>query len=662
MKNKERIKELVDLINKWNSEYFDEDNPSVSDRVYDTHLKELVELEKKYPNLILDNSPTKNIGANLSKSKFKKVKHDKLMLSLNKAYSFEELNKFFSDISDVIKSNDINFLIQPKIDGLSISLKYENGELIQAITRGDGQIGEDVTDNVKNIINDIPVKINYFKPIEVRGEIYISHSNFLKILESENVEYANARNLASGTLRQLNNEIVKQRNLSSFIYDIVDFQKHNISNQKELVSFLLNNKFPFPSDYLIENIIKKENIFEYILEFESKKRKSLGYDIDGMVIKLNEMKFYDEIGYTSKFPKYAIAYKFDEELIQTTLEDIFVSIGRTGIATYNAKLKPVLLLGTTVSAATMHNYNYVNDLGVNIGDEVTIKKAGEIIPKVVEVSIKKSNGIFPKIMFCPSCNSQLFDTKTHSNQVCLNKNCPEINIRRIIHFASKQALNIEGLGEGIVRRLYELNFLKKIEDIFFLEKFKDKIIEIKGFGLKFWSNLWNGIVNSYNVELQNLIFALGIPQLGIKNAKSIAKKIKQFDQLFSLNEENLLSIDDIGEVTIKEFFNYINKEENLKLFNFLISIGINPIFNENKEITIPFFNSKTFVISGTFELSRDELKKIIEDNGGNTTSTVSKKTYALLLGENGGSKIDKAKKLGIRIIDKKELNEILSSS
>lgn len=660
-KIEEKIKTLVKLINKWNKEYFDNESPSVSDRVYDSHLKELTELEKQYPQFILKNSPTQKIGASL-KSKFKKVIHSKLMLSLNKAYDFNDLKKFFNDVYQVNLDKNIRFLVQPKIDGLSISLKYENGILIQAVTRGDGQIGEDVTSNIKNVIEDIPTNIEYKNPLEVRGEIYISKTNFNKIVKEENANYANARNLASGTLRQLDSNIVKKRNLSSFIYEIVDCEKHKIYTQEELINFLKKYNFSFLSNYLIEKLENQNKIFDFILDFEKNKRDHLEYDIDGIVIKLNEMKYYEDIGYTSKFPKYAIAYKFDEELVQTILEDIFITIGRTGIVTYNAKLMPILLKGTIVSAATLHNYNYVEELGININDEVTIKKAGEIIPKVVSLSKKKSEGVFNKILTCPHCNSPLIDTKTLNNQMCINNNCPEINIKKIIHFTSKGAMNIEGLGEGIVRKFYEFGFLKKIEDIYKLEKYKKDIISKKGFGEKFWKNLIDGINSSYKVKLSNLIFALGIPQLGSKNAKMIANKIKKFDQIFNLTNESLLSIKDIGEITIDEFNEYIKKEENINLINYLISININPEVKTNSTNKIPFFEGKTFVISGTFNISRNELTNIIEINGGNVSSNISKKTDALLLGDNGGSKKEKAEKFNVKIVTKKEVETILKIS
>ena len=655
---KNKIKELVYLINKWNIEYFDNDNPSVSDRVYDTHLKELTELEKKYPQYILENSPTKHIGANV-KNKFIKVTHSKQMFSLDKAYSFNEIDKFINDILDVTNDNKIKLLVQPKIDGLSISLVYENGELKKAITRGDGIVGEDVTNNIKNIIKDIPTIIDFQDHLIVRGEIYISKTNFQNIINEENINYANPRNLASGTLRQLDNSIVKRRNLSSFIYEIVEPEKIGLFTQENIIDFLKKNGFAILKDYSIIDVQNKHEIYNFITNFENNIRSNLEYEIDGMVIKLNEVKYYEEIGFTSKFPKFMIAYKFDDELTQTILEDIFITIGRTGIVTYNAKLKKVLLKGTYVSAATLHNYNYIEELKINKGDEVTIKKAGEIIPKVVSLSKKHSIGTYPKITICPFCNSNLIDTKTFNNQMCINEKCPEINIKKIIHFASKQGMNIEGLGPNIVRRFYELNFLRKIEDIFTLDQYKNEIINEKGFGEKFWQNLKKGIDDSYNVSLDKLIFALGIPQLGSRNAKNIAKKINNFSELFDIKEDLLLSIQDIGPIMISEFFEFINKKQNIDLFNFLLSININPS-NESKNSKIyKFFENKSFVISGTFSISRSELTKIIENSGGIVTSSVSKKTDALILGDNGGSKKEKADNLKIKIITKLELDEIL---
>lgn len=656
---KKKIEELVDLLNKWNIEYFQNDNPSVSDRVYDSHLKQLEELEKQFPSLVLENSPTQKVGSSISNksNKFEKVKHKKPMLSLDKAYNILEIEKYVNNIKKVTQENEISFLIEPKIDGLSIALFYKNGELIKAVTRGDGEIGEDVTRNIKNIISDIPTKINYFDDLEVRGEIFISKTIFNSINELENNKYANPRNLASGTLRQLDTNIIKQRKLSSFIYEVINCEKHNIFEQSKALSLLIDLGFNVFKNYVITNTLK--GIEEFINQFLSIK-EDLDYEVDGLVIKLNEIKFYESIGYTSKFPKYNIAFKFDDEITQTTLDDIFITIGRTGIVTYNAVLKTVLLKGTMVSAATLHNYNYIKDLNINIGDEVFIKKAGEIIPKVISIAKKKTQGVFPKILKCPSCNSTLIDSKTNINQMCVNLNCEEINIKKIIHFASRDAMNIEGLGEGIVRKFFELGYLKKIKDIYNLKEHEKEIIEQKGFGQKFWKNLNKGIIDSKTTKLEKVIFALGIPQLGSKNAKAIAMEIKKFENILSYDFSKLNEVNDIGPITIQEIENFFKNEENVDLIKSLIYIGVNPSLEIQDLDTNNFFFNKSFVITGTLSLTRNIIIEVIEKFGGKVSSSISKNTNYLICGENAGSKKDKALKLNIEIINDEQLTQIIN--
>lgn len=655
---KEKIKELVDLLNKWNIEYFQNDNPSVSDRVYDSYLKKLEELENKFPSLILPNSPTQKIGSSINnKNKFEKIKHKKPMLSLDKAYSIDEIEKFINNIKKTTLNEPISFLIEPKIDGLSIALFYENGKLAKAVTRGDGEVGEDVTRNIKNIIDDIPTKIDYFKNLEVRGEVFITKSRFQHINKLENYKFANPRNLASGTLRQLDIEIIKKRKLSSFIYEVIDHEKHNILSQNESLNLLVKLGFSVFKNYIIVNNI--EEIEKFINDFVLIKN-DLDYEVDGLVIKLNDVNFYNFIGYTSKFPKYNIAFKFDDEVTQTTLDNIFITIGRTGVVTYNATLKTVLLKGTMVSAATLHNYNYIKDLNINIGDEVFIKKAGEIIPKVISLAKKKSNGVFAKILNCPYCNSLLIDSKTNINQMCINPNCDEINIKKITHFASRDAMNIEGLGEGIVRKFFEFGFLKKIQDIYDLERHREKIIEQRGFGDKFWTNLNKGIIESKKTNLEKVIFALGIPQLGSKNAKVIAKEIKVFENIINYDFNQLSKINDIGPITIQEIYNFFNKKENIDLVKSLVLLGINPKIKT--KITNPdnFFFNKIFVITGTLSLPRNNVIEIIEKNGGKISSNISNKTNYLICGENSGSKKNKALKLNIEIINNEQLKEIIN--
>ena len=660
-KIKEQIIKLVADLNDWNQQYFDHHQSAVSDQVYDAHLKKLIELEKKYPQYILSDSPTQKIGATLN-NKFVKVEHKKAMLSLNKAYTINELNKFINDLEQKIQPNSkqkINFIIQPKIDGLSIALHYKNGKLVQALTRGDGKIGEDVTNNIFGLIADIPTEIACQDELEVRGEIYLSKSMFNLINQQEQTNYANPRNLASGTLRQLDQSIIKRRKLSAFIYDIVDYQSHQINTQEQVWNFLEQQGFP-----ILEHIklINEETEIKTFIEQIEQIRKDLEYDIDGLVFKLNQVDYYDQIGYTNKFPKYAIAYKFADEVIDTILEDIFITIGRTGIVTYNAKLKPVQLGGTIISAATLHNYNYIEDLKLNLNDEVSIKKAGEIIPKVVALKKKNSIGVFAKILTCPACKQTLIDTKTLNNQVCLNYECSEINIRKIVHFASRQALNIEGLAEGIVSKFYQLGFLKKIDDIFKLNQFADQIINHKGFGPKFWSNLWNAINQAKNTSLEALIFGLGIGQLGTKGAKIIAQEAQNLEGLLNLDYEQLNAIKDIGPITIDAIKTYLNHQDNINLIKNLIDFGINPqALKTNKDVN-NFFYNKTFVISGTLSRPRQEVIDELEKRGAKISSSISKNTFALIVGENiGKAKITKAKELNIELIDENKLIELLKN-
>ena len=659
-KIKKEIVKLVADLNYWNQQYFDYDQPVVSDQVYDTHLKKLVALEKQYPQYVLDQSPTKKIGATLT-NKFAKVKHQKQMLSLDKAYSLNELAKFINDLKQKTNDQTIDFMIQPKIDGLSIALHYQDGKLIKALTRGDGQVGEDVSANVIGLIKSIPTTIDYLQPLEVRGEIYISKSMFAKINQSDLTQYANPRNLASGTLRQLDRDIIKKRNLSAFIYDLVDYQNHQLKTQDQVWNFLMQLNFPILQT--IKQVSNLDQINDFI-DLVDQTRQDLDYEIDGLVLKLNQIQYYQLIGYTTKFPKYAIAYKFADEIVDTILEDIFITIGRTGLVTYNAKLKPISLGGTIVSAATLHNYNYISDLNININDEVSIKKAGEIIPKVISLKQKRSTGVFAKITKCPSCHNLLVDTKTMNNQVCLYFDCPEIQIRKIIHFASRQAANIEGLAEGIVRRLYEANFLKNISDVFSLNQYQDQIINLDGFGPKFWNNLWTSIEATVkNISLEALIFGLGIAQLGIKGAKLIANQILQFDQLLNINYSDLELIKDIGPITIEGIKAYLANQENQNLINKLIAIGINPKVQAKLVDQDNFFANKTFVITGTLNQPRQEIIKQLEALGANVSNAISKNTFALIVGQNvGQTKITKAQNLNIKVINESELEQLLNQS
>ena len=655
MNIKKEMNSLIEKINKWNEEYFNADSPSVSDSVYDMTLRKLVKLEKQHPEYSTELSPTNKVGSNII-NKFKKINHQKKMLSLDKAYSKDDVEKFINDVLKAIKEKDCDFYIEPKVDGLSITLHYADGKLVKAITRGDGSIGEDVTDNVVDVINDIPSFITYKKNIEIRGEIFITKSNFDK-LNNLDYKFSNPRNMASGTLRQINKKIVKQRNLSCFVYEIVSPETHFINTFSDSLLFLKKNNFKILENNLLTNDINK--IFSYIDNFEQT-RNSIGFETDGIVIKLNNILHYDKLGFTSKFPKYNMAYKFNDELVETKLLNITVTIGRTGMVTYNAQLEPVSLKGTIVTAATLHNFNYINKLDINIGDDVMIKKAGEIIPKVFSLSRKNNKNVFSKILYCPYCNEKLIDNYLETDQLCQNDYCPEIRIRKIIHFSSRKGMDISGLGESWIRKFYELGIIKRFPDIYSISKKIDEINQIPRIGEKSLYNLLNSIEESKNKNLPSTLFALGINHLGERNCKLLAEEIKCFSNFITFDFKKLENIKDIGPITLNSLLDFLKEPENIKDIEELISLGINPhkekIINHNDN---NFFTNKTFVITGKFKINRNDLKTIIEDNGGKVISAISNKTDYLICGDDFGSKKAKAEILGVKIIFEKVIMDFI---
>ncbi|MGL5357844.1 MAG: NAD-dependent DNA ligase LigA [Metamycoplasmataceae bacterium] len=651
----EKQKKIIELrkkINQWNKEYFINNNPSVSDRVYDSSLKLLKELEDKYPEFDDPNSPTNIIG-DFSLNKFKKIKHNKKMLSLAKAYSVDEIIKFISDIKKITKEDSF-FYIEPKIDGLSISLKYKNGKLTQASTRGDGNIGEDVTDNVYNIISDIPTKIKDLNDIEIRGEIYISEQSFKDIIASgEN--FANPRNAASGTLRQLNKEIVRKRNLSCLVYEIVNFKSLNFNGFSETIEFLNKLGFKTQKNAFCSN--DEKDIVSFISNFKNDNK--LDYEIDGLVVKLNDLNFQDELGYTSKFPKYNIAFKFDDEITRTNIKNIFVTIGRTGNVTYNASFEKVLLKGTFVSAATLHNYEYIKSLNLNIGDEVEIKKAGEIIPKVIRVTKKNSQDIFPIINKCPFCLTKFIFNTSQIEQYCPNLKCSERRVRQIIHFVSRNALDISFLGEKWIRIFFDKKIIENISDVFLIPSKKEEIFTLERIGEKSFNNLIKSIESCFHIDLPKLIFALGIEKMGTRNSFLIAKKIKKFENILSFDFDLLIDIKDIGPLTIKSLKEFLENKDNKREIEKLIQIGINPSFIEEEQESIipsPFLNKK-IAITGSFNIERESIIKTLNKLGAIYTTSISKNTDFLLCGENAGSKLNKAQNLKIKIINLDELNK-----
>ncbi|PYF43192.1 NAD-dependent DNA ligase LigA [Metamycoplasma alkalescens] len=660
IKIKNQIIELQNQIIEWDKHYYDFDNPVVTDEIYDTAYNKLKAYENQYSYLFsqeeLEKSPTNRINAHVAKI-FKKIHHSEPMLSLNKTYTIDEIEKFMQNIAKI--TNNFSFFIEPKIDGLSIAIKYKNGRLFQAITRGNGEIGEDVTSNILQIKN-IPKRIDYKKNLEVRGEIFLPIDEFnqinKKLITQNKPILANPRNAASGTIRQLNPEIVKERNLSSFLYYIVSAAEHNIHTMEEAFNFL--NKLGFNTSSQAKKVSNLEAIKKYIDDFKNIK-KDLNYETDGIVIKLNEMKLYDQLGSTSKFPHWAIAFKYEPDIAITTLKDIFITIGRTGVVTYNASLEEVELSGTKVTFATLNNFEFIKNLNINIGDEVYIKKSGEIIPCVIGVANKKNQAAFEPFEKCPYCQEKIFFNETKLEQFCLNENCPEIKIRKLIHFTSKEALDINSLGEKNIIFLNKLGFIEKIEDIYNLKNHKDKLIALQGFGEVSINKIIASIEESKEKSLEKFIFGFSIPLVGQKAAKFIASKLLKLENVLNFDFGIFATFHDFGEKITSALITWFNKKENLQLINNLLAMNINPQYQNTIKTNI--LQDISFVITGTLSKPRSHFEKIILDNGGQVFSSISSNIKYLLAGEKAGSKLQKAKKSNVTIINEDEFNQLIKS-
>ncbi|TNK84495.1 NAD-dependent DNA ligase LigA, partial [Mycoplasmopsis pullorum] len=551
------IEKLKNQIQIWNHEYYNLDNPSVSDTEYDKAYNKLLELEKNYPEFVTEDSPTQIIGG-MANNKFSKYEHQKPMLSLAKAYTVEELDKFYDNLVKVVPNEELLFSLEYKVDGLSIALHYINGKLIRAVTRGDGQIGEDVTENIYQI-KSIPKVIDYLEPIEIRGEVFLYKSDFETInqnLEQQDKKtFANPRNAASGTLRQLDLKIVRSRNLNSFLYEIVAPLKHNLSTQKEVLNFLKTHNFPtqkyskFVSD--VSEIMSEIEKFAEI-------KNQIEYDVDGFVIKLNAINYYNKLGATSKFPKYTIAFKLDTEFAISKIKEINATVGRTGKITYVCKIEPVYLNQTNVENATLHNYNFISEMQINVGDDVKIIKAGEIIPKVIELVQKNSSNIFEKTLNCPSCNSLLEYLDENVDQYCLNEECDEKKIRSLIHFVSRDALNIMSLGDKNINLFYEKGFIKNFVDIFNLKTHKNSILELSSFKEKKTDKILNNIESVRKTKFYRLLFGLGIKHIGLRASKLIAQELKTIENILNNDLQNLIHIKDLGEKSVWSLIEYVN--------------------------------------------------------------------------------------------------------
>lgn len=656
---KQRIDELIKIINKASEEYYTNDNPTITDQEYDDYYHELEKLEQQYPELIREDSPTKRVGGKII-DEFKKVSHEIPMMSLGDIFSEDEIFEFDQRIKKTIPNP--TYVCELKIDGLSVSLLYENGKLIRGATRGNGIIGEDITHNVETI-KSIPLVINDKRKIEVRGEIYMPKKSFNKLNQERQEKgeslFANPRNAAAGSVRQLDSKIAAKRNLSTFIYHLPSSDDFNIKYHHESLSFMKELGF-----IVNENIKIADNVNEvinYVKEW-TEKRESLPYEIDGIVIKVDKIEDQKKLGYTSRTPKWAIAYKFPAVEVLTKIKNIEFCVGRTGKITPRADLDPVHLAGSIIKSVTLHNEDYIKEKEIMINDTIVLHKAGDVIPEVVKVLKERRTGIeipFKMIKNCPICNSKLEKKETEANYFCPNPNCDARNIEGLIHFSSRETMNIEGFGESIVEDFYNEGYLKTICDYYTLYNHKEDLKELEGFGEKSINNLLQNIEKSKKNSLEKLLFALGIRYIGKKTAKILAINYRNIDKLMSAKYEDLVKIQDIGEVIADSVYKFFKEEKNIKTINELKLLGVNMEYKGNESID-DNFNNKTFVLTGTLsKLTRDEASIEIENRGGKVTSSVTKKTDYVIVGENPGSKYQKAKDLNINILNEEEFLNML---
>ena len=657
---KERMEELIEIINEADYNYHTLDNPTITDQEYDRYLRELFEIEEAHPDWIREDSTTQHAGGKIIEG-FNKVTHKIPMMSLSDVFSESEVIAF----DERIRKEGITpeYMCELKIDGLSVSLLYEGGKLVRAATRGDGTVGEDITHNAKTI-KVIPLKLKEKVDIEVRGEIFMNKETLVKL----NVErkkhnqplLQNCRNAAAGSIRQLDSKVAAERKLDNFIYHLPDPLDYGLHTHAEAIEYMRKLGFKInPNNRLVKNI---NEVLEFIEE-KAKQRPTLPYDIDGIVIKVNSIEQQQKLGYTAKYPKWATAYKFPAEEVLTKLTDIIFTVGRTGQITPNAVLEPVIVAGSTISRATLHNEDYVKEKDLKIGDVVSIRKAGDVIPEVVEVKKERRTGKekdFEMITTCPMCNTNLVKKEGQVDYYCPNKKCPARSIESLIHFASRDAMNIDGLGDRIMEDFYNFHFIATLADIYSLKNHEQDLTRLEGYGDKSVTNLLNAIEESKRNSLERLLFGLGIPHVGAKTAKILAKKYKDLDNLMNATVEELTTIPDIGEIIAKSVVEYFNDNHHRSVVEELKEIGLNTKYlgqevEENSE-----FNGKTFVLTGSLQLfTREEAEEKIEQLGGKASSSVSKKTSAVIVGANPGSKYEKAKELGIPIWTEEEFKEKL---
>lgn len=648
--SKHRIETLRRELERYNYEYHVLDNPTISDQQYDQMFHELVELETQYPEYYDENSPTQKVGGEVL-SAFEKVTHPVPMLSLGNAFDIEDLNQFDARIKRQYEK--ASYAVELKIDGLAMSLEYEQGRLVRAITRGDGIEGENVTSNIR-VIKSIPLILNEPVDVTVRGEVFMPISSFNKVndsrLKRNEPLFANCRNAAAGTMRQLDSSVVASRGLDAFWYTLVDPESYDVDSQDGSLEYL--RKLGFKTNPEVKVFQSMDAVFDRILEIETM-RYSLDYEIDGVVIKVNEHAYQEALGYTVRVPRFAIAYKFKAEEVKSVVEDIFVTVGRTGKITPNAKLTPVTISSSVVSYATLHNQDYIISKDIRMGDSVWVRKAGEIIPEIVSVDISQRapESIpydFPKI--CPVCQGDLIRFEQEADTYCVNVDCPAQIKEALIHFASREAMNIDTLGEKRVEQLHDANLLNSVMDIYTLNTRKETLLTLEKMGEKSVEKLLEAIETSKNNSLEKLLFGLGIRHVGSKTSTILAEKFKHIDNLYHINEAALLEIDEIGDVIAKSVSTFFSETHNLTLIEDLKSIGVNVEYKGS--VTSDRFLDMRFVLTGTLtQLKRNDAKKIIAELGGSVIGSVSSKTDVVVYGESAGSKLTKAQELGIETWD-----------
>lgn len=664
-----RIENLTATINQHNYNYYVLSNPTISDYEFDMLLEELTKLEAAFPDLADENSPTKRVGGEVTKE-FNTVKHKYPMLSLGNSYSREEIADFETRIKKLVET-DLEYVCELKYDGVAIGITYVNGKLTQALTRGDGTQGDDITTNVKTI-KSIPLQLmgnNYPPEFEIRGEIFLPKDVFEELnKEREEIGeqlYANARNTASGTIKMQDSSVVAQRKLDSYLYFVLG---DNLPFKNHFDSIEQAGKWGFKVPQVKNNFIKKckniDEIFDFI-NYWDKERSKLNFEIDGVVIKVNAYQQQEEIGLTAKSPKWAIAYKFKAEQVKTKLLEITYQVGRTGAITPVANLQPVLLAGTTVKRASLHNADQIEKLDIREGDWVFVEKGGEIIPKIVGVEAAQRD-IFSSptnyITNCPECNTKLERNEGDAKHYCPNEwGCPPQIKGKMQHFISRKAMNIDGLGEETIEQLYNEGLIKNIADLYCLTK--EQLLPLERMAEKSVNNLLQGLLDSKKIPFERVLFAIGIRYVGETVAKKLAKYFKNIDAIMCASFEELIKADEIGDKIAESILNYFSVEQNKKLIEELKHIGLQFSLSEKQlENSSDKLAGLTFVVSGVFSLfSRDELKELIEQNGGKVSGSISKKTSYIVAGENmGPSKLEKATELGVAIIDENKFSEMLN--